>query len=155
MSPLLHSNDQLTYREMTSQDLSEVVAIESSVHAYPWKYGHFADALKAGNTCLVMESGRVMVGYAIIMTVLDEAHLLNISIAKNHQRQGLGRKLLNKVISLNQSKQCKDLFLEVRESNQPAIALYESMGFNEMSIRRNYYPAQGGREDAILMGLAI
>lgn len=143
------------YREMTHCDLSDVVAIESAVHAYPWKHGHFADALKAGNATVIMESGDDIVGYAIIMTVLDEAHLLNISIAKNHQRQGLGRALLQQVMALAQKKACKDLFLEVRESNAPAIALYESMGFNEMSIRRNYYPAQDGREDAILMGLAI
>lgn len=155
MSSALQSKTRLSFRDMTSQDLADVVSIESAVHAYPWKRGHFADALKAGNATLVMELGREMVGYAIVMTVLDEAHLLNISIAKSHQRQGLGRKLLEQVVALAQSKQCKDLYLEVRESNQPAIALYESVGFNEMSIRRNYYPAKHGREHAILMGLAI
>lgn len=155
MTSLLQKNNPLVYRTMTSDDLPAIVAIESAVHAYPWKHGHFADALKAGNATLVLEADREVIGYAIIMIVLDEANLLNISIAKRYQRQGFGRQLLQQVVALSQSKQCKDLFLEVRESNLPAIALYESMGFNEMSIRRNYYPAQDGREDAVLMGLAI
>ncbi len=145
----------VTYREIGEADLADVVAIESEVHAYPWKLGHFKDALKAGYASLLMQWSDQTIGYAIVMIVLDEAHLLNVSIAKSFQRKGLGRQLMQQVIALGQTKACKDLFLEVRESNHAAIRLYESMGFNEMSIRRNYYPADDGREDAILMGLAI
>lgn len=148
-------NVSVTYREIGEADLADVVAIESEVHAYPWKLGHFKDALKAGYASLLMQWSGQTIGYAIVMIVLDEAHLLNVSIAKSFQRQGFGRQLMQQVVTFGQANACKDLFLEVRESNHAAIRLYESMGFNEMSVRRNYYPADNGRENAILMGLAI
>ena len=147
--------NSVKYRDIRESDLLDVLAIETEVHAYPWKLGHFKDALKAGYATLLMHWSDQPIGYAIVMIVLDEAHLLNVSIAKSFQQQGFGRQLMQQVIALGRSKACKDLFLEVRESNHPAIRLYESMGFNEMSIRRNYYPAKNGRENAILMGLAI
>jgi ribosomal-protein-alanine N-acetyltransferase len=90
-----------------------------------------------------------------MMMVLDEAHLLNLSIAKTYQKQGLGRTLLEHMVDIAKNNQMANMFLEVRQSNISAIALYEIMGFNEMAIRRNYYPATNGREDAVLMGLAL
>jgi len=96
-----------------------------------------------------------VVGYAVMMSVLDEAHLLNISIAGERQGQGLGRALLNHLIDTARRYGATMMFLEVRPSNKNAIALYESIGFNEFSIRKGYYPAHNGREDAILMGLAL
>ena len=87
--------------------------------------------------------------------VLDEAHLLNLSVAKPHQGRGLGRMLLAHMIAKAKSYGANNMFLEVRPSNKNAIALYEKVGFNEMAVRRNYYPATGGREDAILMGMAL
>lgn len=89
------------------------------------------------------------------MIVLDEAHLLNLSIAKTYQKQGLGRFLLEYMLKIAKSYQAANMFLEVRASNVSALALYENIGFNEMAVRRNYYPAATGREDAILMGLAL
>lgn len=145
----------VSYRPVEPSDLHSIVAIETAVHAYPWRENHFKDSIKANNDITLMMLGETMIGYAVVMTVLDEAHLLNISIAKAHQQQGFGRQLLDHVVYMSQQKQCVNLFLEVRASNQAAIHLYESIGFNEMSIRRNYYPANTGREDAILMGLAI
>jgi ribosomal-protein-alanine N-acetyltransferase len=108
----------------------------------------------------VLVDTQKIVGYALLMMVLDEAHLLNLSIAKAHQKQGLGRMLLEHMIKIAQTHKATNLFLEVRTSNVAAIALYENIGFNEMAIRRGYYPAdpkhfKNGREDAILMGLAI
>ena len=91
-----------------------------------------------------------------MMLVLDEAQLLNISVAKSQQKQGWGRLLLEHMIARAKHYKTTNMFLEVRPSNVDAIALYENMGFNEMSVRRGYYPApNGGREDAVLMGLAL
>jgi ribosomal-protein-alanine N-acetyltransferase len=81
--------------------------------------------------------------------------LLNLSVAKDYQKQGLGRLLLEYMVGIAKNNQMANMFLEVRPSNIPAIALYENMGFNEMAIRRAYYPAVDGREDAVLMGLAL
>jgi len=89
------------------------------------------------------------------MLVLDEAHLLNLSIARTYQKQGLGRLLLEHMIAIARRQNAANMFLEVRPSNISAIALYENIGFNEMAIRRGYYPAHNGREDAVLMGLAL
>ena len=96
-----------------------------------------------------------MAGFAITQIVLDEATLFNIAIDPAFQRQGLGRTLLEEVIQQLEQKDVFTLWLEVRASNAKAIALYESLGFNELSVRRNYYPAAQGREDAIMMALPL
>ncbi|HWT27911.1 MAG TPA: ribosomal protein S18-alanine N-acetyltransferase, partial [Methylophilaceae bacterium] len=87
--------------------------------------------------------------------VLDEAHLLNLSIAHTHQGRGLGRALLEYMMQISRGHGAANIFLEVRPSNTPAIRLYEQVGFSEMAVRRGYYPAAHGREDAILMGMAL
>jgi ribosomal-protein-alanine N-acetyltransferase len=142
-------------REMKKTDLDAVMVIEPTIYTHPWTRGNFTDSLKAGYRCFVYEVGAEMIGYAVMMTVLDEAHLLNVSIAKSQQGQGLGRKLLNELIAVAQGHKAHTMFLEVRPSNKVAIGLYESMGFNEFSVRKDYYPAVNGREDAVLMGLAL
>ena len=96
-----------------------------------------------------------LIGYGALMVVLDEAHLLNISIAKAFQGRGFGRGLLEHFIEVARRHGGQMMFLEVRPSNISAIALYESMGFNEFSVRKGYYPAHNGREDAVLMGMAL
>ena len=98
-----------------------------------------------------------MIGYALLMMIMDEAHLLNLSVAKQMQKQGLGRFLLEHMIATAKTHKALNMFLEVRPSNISAIALYENMGFCEMAVRRGYYPAdpklsKTGREDAVLMG---
>jgi ribosomal-protein-alanine N-acetyltransferase len=103
----------------------------------------------------VLLDGAKIIGYALMMMVLDEAHLLNLSVAKAYQKQGLGRLLLEHMITIAKKHAAANMFLEVRPSNISAIALYENMGFNEMAVRRGYYPAHNGREDAVLMGLAL
>lgn len=140
---------------MQRADLDSVMAIEPTIYPYPWSRGNFSDSLNAGYSCWVLEEGRQIIGYAVLMLVLDEAHLLNISIAASHQRQGLGRALLQHMLHTARGHGALNIFLEVRPSNQAALRLYEDTGFNEMAIRRNYYPARDGREDAILMGLAL
>ncbi len=142
-------------RDMKKADLDAVMRIEPTIYSHPWTRGNFADSLKSGYQCLVYEREGEMIGYAVMMMVLDEAHLLNISIAKQHQGQGWGRSLLQQLVTLARRKKAHTMFLEVRPSNKAALGLYESFGFNEFSVRKGYYPAANGREDAILMGLAI
>ncbi len=142
-------------RPMTASDLDAIMAIESVNFPFPWTDGNFKDSMNSGYMCLVMEQGKQLMAYAILMMVLDEAHLLNISVAQSHQGQGWGRYLLLQMMEIGREKGGLNMFLEVRPSNHSAIGLYESMGFNEMGIRPGYYPAHNGREDAVLMGMAL
>jgi [ribosomal protein S18]-alanine N-acetyltransferase len=142
-------------RPMQVDDLDAVMRIEPTIYSHPWSRGNFADSLNSGYSAWVLTMGDEIIGYSLMMLVLDEAHLLNISVAKAYQKQGYGRVLLEHMIDRARHYKALNMFLEVRASNIAAISLYENIGFNEMSIRRNYYPAANGREDAILMGLAL
>jgi ribosomal-protein-alanine N-acetyltransferase len=146
---------QYQFRPMQLDDLDAIMVIEPQIYPYPWTRGNFSDSLNSGYSAWVLMHNEEIIGYSIMMMVLDEAHLLNLSIAKTYQKQGLGRTLLEHMVDIAKNIQMANMFLEVRQSNISAIALYENMGFNEMAIRRNYYPATNGREDAILMGLAL
>lgn len=146
---------QYQFRPMQMDDLDTIMAIEPQIYPYPWTRGNFSDSLSSGYSAWVLMLNDQIIGYSLMMLVLDEAHLLNLSVAKLYQKQGLGRTLLEHMVSIAKSNQMANMFLEVRPSNISAIALYENMGFNEMAIRRKYYPAANGREDAVLMGLAL
>lgn len=143
------------FRPMTEGDLDSIMLIEPHIYSHPWTRGNFNDSLKSGHIAQVLEQGAEIIGYSLMMMVLDEAHLLNLSVAKAYQKRGLGRLLLEHMVAIAREKKAANMFLEVRSSNVSAIALYENMGFNEMAIRRGYYPAHHGREDAVLMGLAL
>jgi ribosomal-protein-alanine N-acetyltransferase len=145
----------LKLRPMSVSDLDAIMAIERINFPFPWTEGNFKDSMNSGYICLAMEPGKQLMGYAVLMMVLDEAHLLNISIAKSHQGQGWGRYLLVQMMEIGRENGGRNMFLEVRPSNHSALGLYESMGFNEMGIRPGYYPAHNGREDAVLMGMAL
>lgn len=153
MSAVLKPNYQL--RPMQMDDLDTIMLIEPTIYTHPWTRGNFSDSLNSGYSAWILEADQKIIGYALLMMVLDEAHLLNLSVAKSHQKQGLGRYLLEHMLQIAQNHKAANMFLEVRPSNISAIALYENMGFCEMAVRRNYYPAHDGREDAVLMGLAI
>ncbi len=142
-------------RAMSTSDLDAVMAIERVNFPFPWSEGNFKDSIDSGYICLVMEQANQLVGYAVLMMVLDEAHLLNISVDKSYQGKGWGRYLLVHMMDVGREKGGLNMFLEVRPSNHSALGLYESMGFNEMGIRPGYYPAHNGREDAVLMGMAL
>lgn len=146
---------QYEFRPMRMNDLEAIMVIEPQIYPYPWTRGNFSDSLNSGYSAWVLLDNEVIIGYSLMMIVLDEAHLLNLSIAKNYQKQGLGRYLLEYMVDIAKNNQMVNMFLEVRQSNISAIALYENMGFNEMAMRRGYYPATNGREDAVLMGLAL
>lgn len=143
------------HRPMQLADLDAIMLIEQINFPYPWTRGNFIDSLNSGYSCWVLESHQEIIGYAIVMMVLDEVHLLNISVASAYQGKGIGRELLHAMMEIGRSHGGLNMFLEVRVSNTKAVRLYENIGFNEMAIRRNYYPAKDGREDAILMGMAL
>ena len=153
MSTQLKPN--LSLRPMQIDDLDAIMQIEPTIYSHPWTRSNFSDSLNSGYSAWVLEKDDEMIGYALLMMVMDEAHLLNLSIAKPQQKRGLGRYLLEHMISNAKQHKAINMFLEVRPSNVSAIALYENMGFSEMAVRRGYYPSEHGREDAVLMGLAL
>ena len=145
----------MQFSDFKENDLSAIGLIENEVHAYPWTQGNFLDSIKSNHACLMMKLNEEIIGYTVMMFVLDECHLLNISIKKSMQKKGYGSHLLKEVIRQANLAHAKTIYLEVRASNQTAIHLYDKHGFNEMSIRKDYYRAREGREDAVLMGLVI
>jgi len=144
-----------SFRPMGMEDLETVMSAEVLIYPYPWTTGNFKDSLSAGYSCWIYECDASLVGYGVMMLAAGEAHLLNLGIAKDWQRQGMGRKLLQHMIKVARNYHADMMFLEVRPSNRAAIGLYQDIGFNEMGIRKNYYPAHNGREDGILMGMSL
>jgi ribosomal-protein-alanine N-acetyltransferase len=143
------------YRRMTADDLDTVVAIENEVYPHPWTRGNFRDSLAAGYRCLIMELAGETVGYSVVSIGAGEAHLLNLGIAAQWQRRGLGREMLRFMIELARDCFVHKIFLEVRPSNLAGRALYADAGFIEVATRRGYYPGPVGREDAVIMELAL
>jgi ribosomal-protein-alanine N-acetyltransferase len=139
-------------RDMTEADLEAVLRIEREVHDYPWTLGNFNDALRSKYVCKVYELDEKILGYAVLMLAIDEAELLDIAIDLQYQRHGWGRQLLEEMMVLARRHDMLRMVLEVRASNAAAINLYRNVGFADIGLRRDYYPAQNGREDAILMG---
>lgn len=141
------------YRLMLESDLDAVMDIEPTIYSHPWTRGNFVDSLQAGHHAWVMMREEEVIGYAVMMIVLDEAQLLNLSVAQPYQKQGLGSALLNHVMTQTKALDVRYMFLEVRASNVSAITLYQKVGFAEVSVRKGYYPLAQGREDAIIMRL--
>ena len=144
-----------TISSLTTTDLARADEIEPRAHAFPWSEKTFASNQGERYLNYRLLVGDVMAAFAITQVVLDEATLFNIAVDPAWQRKGLGRQLLEHLIGELEKRGVLTLWLEVRASNTAAIALYESLGFNEATIRRNYYPTAQGREDAIIMALPI
>ena len=140
---------------MTAADLDAVMAIENAIYPHPWTRGNFDDSLAAGYHCWVVECGGEPAGYCVVMIAAGEAHLLNLSVAAKWQRRGIGREALGFIAGLAREYGAGKILLEVRPSNAAAIALYSSAGFSGIAVRRDYYPAGAGREDAIVLELAL
>jgi ribosomal-protein-alanine N-acetyltransferase len=156
--PKLRSRSEIAWRPMREDDLAYVAALEAQIHAAPWTLGNFRDALAFGYSSRVGESeGRILV-YGVLMPAPGEAQLLNLSVAPDARRRGLGRALLRRFVDDALRLGAEQLFLEVRPSNRAAIALYESEGFACVARRVAYYPApESGapREDALVMRRAL
>lgn len=140
----------LQVRPMCRQDLDAVLRLEEAAYPHPWSRGIFEDCLKVGYHCRVYESGGELIGYSVHSVAVGEGHLLNLCVAPWQQGRGHGRAMLRRVMDEIRQQGAHTLFLEVRLSNDAARALYESEGFNEVGRRFDYYPAAGGREDALV-----
>ena len=132
-------------------DLDAVERIESAVYPFPCTRGNFRDSLQAGYHCVVCRIGGATAGYALQMYGVDEAHLLNITMVPAFQGQGHGSRLMHWLEDEARARNMASLFLEVRPSNARAQALYVRLGYRQVGVRRGYYPAAPGREDALVM----
>lgn len=142
-------------RPMQDDDIAEVMAVELLAYAFPWAEETMRSCLKPGYSCWVCLQERKIIGHAIMSVAADEANILNLCIHPDMQGRGFGRKLLEQMLTLAHQQQANTAFLEMRHSNRTASSLYDAMGFNEIGVRHNYYPAKKGREDAILMAKVL
>jgi ribosomal-protein-alanine N-acetyltransferase len=142
-------------RAMRREDLEAVVGLEVASYDFPWTPGIFRDCLAAGHNCWVVEHDGAIAGYGILSVAAGEAHVLNVCIGPMHRGLGLGRRMMKRLLDLARWYGAERVFLEVRPSNPAAQALYVTLGFEEVGRRPNYYPAHGGREEAIVMTLEI
>lgn len=139
-------------RRMLYTDLKEVLAIERRAYPFPWTEGILRDCLRAGYHCQVLETPQGFIqAYAVMSAAVGEAHLLNLCVRPEWQGRGLSRWLLTSLLIWAGTEQVRTVFLEVRPSNIPALRLYAAHGFCEVGMRRDYYPAANGREDALVM----
>ena len=143
------------FRLMRETDLDDVISIEEAVYPFPWTRGIFSDCINIGYLCLVLEINEKVVAYSVMSVAAGESHLLTIVVAKDEQGKGYGNKMLNEAIRLAAYDNASTMYLEVRTSNKTAIKLYHKRGFNELGIRSNYYPAEQGREDALILALDL
>ncbi len=145
----------LTFRAMEKKDLKAVLFIESQSYSNPWSKGIFEDCLHSHYTCTVAVQAAAVVGYLILSVVLDEAHFLNVCVHPEKRRQGIARALMQEHIKRLRQQAVAMAYLEVRKSNLGAQDLYQALGFYQIGLRRGYYPAAGGREDAVVMGMFL
>ncbi len=140
---------------MNANDLDGVLAIENAVYPFPWTRGNFADSLAAGYSAWVCRIGGELVGYAVVMMILDEAHLLNISVDQRRHGMGFGARLLRHTMAVARTLGARSMLLEVRPSNERALQLYQHFGFVRIGRRKAYYPAHEGREDALVLSHSL
>jgi len=140
---------------MSLADVPAVIAIERASYSFPWSEGVFRDCIRVGYLCRVVECGDEIVGYGIMSYGAGEAHILNICVRQDLRSRGIGRKLMHFLLERARAAKMQDVFLEVRPSNPTAIALYASLGFTQIGVRKAYYQAVGGREDALVYKLVL
>ena len=136
---------------MRAEDVPEVHGVECAAYDFPWTDAIFQECLKVGYCCWVGELGQRIVAHGIMSVAVGECHIFNLCVHPDWQGRGLGRLMLRHLLTLAVKRNAETAFLEVRASNQGARFLYASEGFCEIGVRRNYYPARRGREDATLL----
>lgn len=147
----VREDSQPLLRPMLDDDVAAVMAIEDQVYPHGWTEGIFHDCLRVHYSCWVLEQQGELIGYGIMSVAVGEAHILNVAVAPGCQGQGRGREMLMHLLQTGRRHGAETAFLEVRPSNQIAIRLYETAGFHQVGHRRDYYPAEKGREDAVIM----
>jgi ribosomal-protein-alanine N-acetyltransferase len=142
---------------MRASDVDAVWEMEKSVFPHPWSRANFADSVASGYDAWLLRGGEdELIGYFLVMYAVDEAHLLDVAVARARQGGGLGRYLLDRIVERSRAKGMESILLEVRPSNERALAVYKKYGFAEIGRRKGYYPAhEGQREDAIVMRFVL
>jgi ribosomal-protein-alanine N-acetyltransferase len=148
---------RLNYEPMQESDLAEVLELEQTVYPHPWSMSNFADSLASGYQAWVLrDPGGELLGYFLLMAIVDEAHLLNVAVSAERQGLGLGRFLLNQAVACARGLGMESVLLEVRPSNTRALEIYQRYGFQTIGRRKGYYPAANQqREDAIVMRFGL
>jgi len=147
--------DELCFRPMILSDVEQVMKIECDVYEFPWTERIFRDCIRVGYQCWIAQRQQRFVGHAVISVTAGESHILNLSIGQAYQRQGIGRRFIEFLVDEARERDAQTMLLEVRPSNTAAINCYNSAGFNEIGSRKDYYPANNGREDALLFARHI
>ncbi len=142
-------------RTMSHEDIAQVSDIERRSYEFPWSHGVFRDCLLAGYHCIVLERGGQVVGYSILSIAAGEAHILNLCVDPGFRQLGYGEKLLDELLLRSSAAEVSEIFLEVRPSNEKAIALYRKKGFRLIARRPAYYQAAEGREDAAVLSKRV
>jgi ribosomal-protein-alanine N-acetyltransferase len=146
---------ELWVRPMTARDLDDVMRVELAMYPFPWTRRIFEDCLRVGYRCHVGEVEGAFAGYGVMSVGAGEAHVLNLCVAEEFHRRGLGREILSHLLDEADTLEVSDVFLEVRPSNKGAVALYEQMGFNQVGLRKDYYPTAEGREDGVIYAASL
>ncbi len=141
----------LRLRPMNESDVDAIIAIENCTYPFPWTVDIFWDCLRVGYCSWVYEQDGAIEAYAVMSVGAGESHILNICVKPESRNRGLGRSLLDHMLDLARDHRADTAFLEVRPSNHAALKLYKDMGFNEVGVRKSYYPAINGKEDAVIM----
>ncbi len=142
-------------RPMQVADLHAIMDIEPHAYEHPWTQGIFHDCLGVGYSCWVLQGEDGIDAYGVMSFGAGEAHILNLTVRPEKQGMGLGKRLLGHFLDVARNHSIDTVLLEVRPSNKRAVGLYHAMGFNEVGLRRDYYPATNGREDALILALEI
>lgn len=140
---------------MSHHDIEQVLDIEQAAYDFPWSANVFAECLKAGYVCRVCFDNDAMVGYGIMSMGAGECHIMNLCVHPLRHGNGYGSLLMSDLLEIAGRSNTHMAFLEVRISNNKAHALYQQLGFNEIGIRKNYYPARRGREDAYVLAKTL
>ena len=140
---------------MLGEDVPAVMEVETAAYPFPWTEGIFRDCLRVGYCCWVLKREEEVVGYGVMSVAAGECHILNLCVHPSLRGQGQGRVMLRCLIGIGRNHNADTAFLEVRASNRSALRLYEAEGFCEVGIRRGYYPAAEGREDAVIMARSL
>jgi [ribosomal protein S18]-alanine N-acetyltransferase len=143
--------EKIIIRPMIHSDLEEVLRIENASFATPWRFEHFFYELHISEISVlyVAELNRIIAGYMGLWILTDEMHITNIAVSASHRRKGIAQRFIDKAIALSDEKNCREITLEVRESNCQAIALYEKNGFVLAGRRKKYYRPEN--EDALIL----
>jgi len=152
---LLRPVPEIGIRQMTDADVPAVVAIERASYQFPWSEGIFRDCLRVGYICRSVVLEGQVIGYGIMSIGAGESHILNLCVLETMRNRGVGRALLQYLLDRAAAAGMSEAFLEVRPSNTAAIRLYQALGFEQVGMRRGYYHAVGGREDAAVLKLPL